>query len=226
MRRLLRRTLRKVGQRLVGLADGPPPPQELRVRPWRAADGDRTLRLDYDLDAGSTVLDLGGYQGQWASDIFARYGCTIHVFEPVPAYAAAIRRRFARNPRIHVHECGLAAAAGRATIHLHDDATSTFAKDGAAVDIRFERAADFLAARSIDRVHLLKVNIEGGEYDLLDHLLDSGLIDRVDDLQVQFHDFVPAAEARMRAIQERLAQSHATTYSFPFVWENWRRQAA
>jgi hypothetical protein len=40
--------------------------------------------LEYDLNADSVCIDIGGYEGQWASDIFGRYGCTIHVFEPVP----------------------------------------------------------------------------------------------------------------------------------------------
>jgi hypothetical protein len=42
---------------------------------------------------------------------------------------------------------------------------------------------------------------------------------------VQFHDFVPNAEPRMRQIQQALAETHELTYAYPFVWENWRRKA-
>jgi hypothetical protein len=42
------------------------------------------MRLEFDPSPDGVVLDVRGYEGQWASDIFARYGCRIHVFEPVP----------------------------------------------------------------------------------------------------------------------------------------------
>jgi hypothetical protein len=70
----------------------------------------------------------------------------------------------------------------------------------------------------------MKVNIEGGEYDLLDHLIESGLIQRVRWLQVQFHDFVPNAAERMRAIQDRLRATHEPEWQHEFVWESWRRK--
>src|SRR5689334_20464611 len=62
------------------------------LREWRRIDGDHTLRLDYDLGPESTVLDVGGYEGQFASDIVAMYGCRVEVFEPVPAFAQRIEQ--------------------------------------------------------------------------------------------------------------------------------------
>ena len=72
----------------------------------------------------------------------------------------------------------------------------------------------------------MKVNIEGGEYELLEHLLDRALIGRIEHLQVQFHDFVPDAERRMKALQARLPLTHALEWQYEFVWESWRRRAA
>src|SRR5690242_15007232 len=83
------------------------PLNEQRVNPWLAVQGDRTLRLNYELTDKDTVFDLGGYEGQWASDIFAMYGCSIHIFEPVPQFAEGISKRFARNRRVFVHRFGL-----------------------------------------------------------------------------------------------------------------------
>lgn len=91
-------------------------PMERRTVPWFAANGDQTLRLDYNLDESSVVFDLGGYEGQWASEIFARYCCSIHVFEPVAAFAGNIERRFAKNKHITVHRFGLAEA--RKTVQI------------------------------------------------------------------------------------------------------------
>ena len=36
-------------------------------------DDAEKLRLDYNLNENSVVFDLGGYEVQWASDIFSKY---------------------------------------------------------------------------------------------------------------------------------------------------------
>lgn len=219
---------RRVVERLVRLLQAFgrrffPVEREVRAGPWRAVDGDRTLRMDYDLGPDSIVLDLGGYRGQFTSDIFARYLCTIHVFEPVPSFAAEIEARFERNPKVFVHAIALGAQDGELLLGADEDATSEF-HGSAAVRTQVRRAADVLDELGIREVDLMEVNIEGGEYDLLDHLLDVDFMRHVRDLQIQFHDFVPNAQSRMERIQERLRETHELTYQYPFVWENWRRR--
>src|SRR5689334_20963835 len=97
---------------------------------WSQNDGERTHRLDYDLDERSLVLDVGGYQGQWASDIYAMYQPTIHIFEPVKAFADDLRNRFARNPKITVHALGLAPSAGTADLYLDANQSSMYLNAG------------------------------------------------------------------------------------------------
>jgi FkbM family methyltransferase len=190
------------------------------LRAWRLAEGDRTLRLDYDLGPESVVLDVGGFEGQWASDIVAMYGCRVYVFEPHPDYANRIERRFARQPLVTVHKAGLAAEAGTALLSEAGDASSHVRNSGGTpIDLLgVENVFDGLI-----RVDLMKLNIEGAEYDLLDRMIDTGLIARITDLQVQFHDVIPNAEARLQKIREGLSATHRPTYSYRFVWENWRR---
>ena len=99
----------------------PPPPtqRELAIERWVRDAGDKTLRLYYDLGPESTVVDLGGYEGQWASDIYAMYRCRIFVFEPVTAYAEALSCRFAHNDAIRVFPYGLASSTGDSEITVN-----------------------------------------------------------------------------------------------------------
>jgi FkbM family methyltransferase len=191
------------------------------VKRWYADGGDDRFRFDYDLDRDSLVLDLGGFEGQWASDVYARFRCRVIVFEPVPAFAARIADRFRRNDDIEVHACGLGATTRKETIHLHGAGTSTYRRDAATVEARIVDVAAWFAEHEIASVKLMKVNIEGGEFELLERLLETGLAPRIEDLQVQFHYVSPQSPARMRAIQRKLAATHAPTYQYPFVWENW-----
>lgn len=206
-------------------------PKRKRNMLWRKEHGDEDLRLKYDLDENSLVIDLGGYKGQWASDIFAMYRCRIHIFEAVPKFAARIAERFRKNARITVHANGLAGKTERMKIKVAADGSSVFSTkefkaDEGDEEISLIRAADFFEQNALKKVDLMKINIEGGEYDLLEHLLDTGLIRQIVDVQIQFHDFVPNAEERMQAIQKRLEQTHRTTFQYPFVWENWHLKDA
>lgn len=196
--------------------------QAKRCAPWFRDNGDKTLRLEYDLSDSSIVFDLGGYEGQWSSDIFSMYGCSIYIFEPVEIFANSIKKRFARNKKIYVFQYGLSDVSKSEKISVDADSSSIFKDNSLGEEIHLVRAIDFIRENNISQIDLMKINIEGGEYDLLEHLLDSGFIEIINNIQVQFHDFFPDAEERMIAIQQRLEKTHSLTYQYPFVWENWR----
>jgi FkbM family methyltransferase len=196
--------------------------QSKRVKPWFEANGDRTLRLDYNLNQESIVFDLGGYEGQWASDIFSRYVSIIYVFEPFLPYAQHIQDRFNRNHKIKVLAFGLGKKNEKLFLYENKDASSSFASKGKQHEIEIRNASDFIDKENIKFINLMKINIEGGEYALLEDLIDSGKVNTIENIQVQFHDFVPDARSRMKQIQEKLSLTHELTYHFEFVWENWK----
>lgn len=194
-----------------------------RIADWYTQDKNSRFRTNYpELTAQSIVLDLGGYEGQWASDIYAEHLCKIHVFEPLPDYAAAIERRFRNNESVEVYAYGLGARDEQLEFAVAEDATSVFGEGTNKVAVDIKNIDTFLAEQNIATIDLMKINIEGGEYELLEHLLEQGLARRIKNLQIQFHNFVPNAEVRMKDIQSRLAETHETTYLYPFFWENWR----
>ena len=43
-------------------------------------DNAKDLNFLFELDKNSIVLDLGGYKGDWANEIYRRYGCNIFIF--------------------------------------------------------------------------------------------------------------------------------------------------
>jgi FkbM family methyltransferase len=194
------------------------------ARRWVEARGDQTLRFEYDLDERSVVFDAGGYLGDWAAEISARYCSTLHVFEPVNEFAGAIRRRFARNPRVHVHQLGLAGRTEAGSVGLAADASSIYASGPNTEAIQLVGVLDFIEQNAIERIDLLKLNIEGAEYDVLEKLLEGWDVRRVHDLQIQFHQG-PGSDARRDRIRSELARTHELTYDFRYIWENWRLRA-
>jgi FkbM family methyltransferase len=219
-----RSTLTKVGRRAVKVVRNRlRTPREHLVDQWHAESGDITRRLDFPLDRESVVVDGGGYQGQYASDIYATFRCRVHVYEPVRAFADFTRRRFASNPDIVVHDVGLAANTRTERIALEDDASSVLAGAAARTEeIRLAAVTDELSR--IGHVTLLKLNIEGLEYEVLESLLDAGRLTHIEHLLVQFHDFVPDAADRRERIRTGLSATHELRWDFPFVWEAWQRR--
>ena len=192
------------------------------LKDWYYANEKIDLRLHYSLTEESVVFDLGGYEGQWAQDIWDRFRCTIHVFEPVSIYAQQIQRRFSGNSKIHVYEFGLAGKDSLETIYVDEESSSAFGKKGTRQEMKLTDVSEFVAAQQLTKIDLLKINIEGGEYELLEKIIDSKLISNVQNIQVQFHDFIDGAITKRAAIQQNLKKTHTMTYCYPFVWENWQ----
>lgn len=194
------------------------------IRAWFATQGDQTLRLQFpELDANSTVLDLGGYKGDWTAEISQRYGSNVYVFEPIKGYHDNICARFAAQPKVKPCQFGLGAQDATLEMGHSADGTGAFMKATTVSEsVRLVEAAKFLRDNSIERIDLLKINIEGGEYELLEHLIATGDIRKVRRLQVQFHDFVPDAIARRARIVEQLRASHQQSWCYYFVWEEWQ----
>lgn len=184
-------------------------------------DGE-SLRYKYDLNENSIVFDLGGYKGQWASDIYAMYNCQIIVIEPQPVFFERIQERFQKNSKIRVYPFALGKSNRQEFISYEEDASSSFSGHSNNADVMtIEDVHYFFENNSISKVDLMKINIEGGEYELLNRMIETGLIKRVKNIQIQFHDFVPNAKIEMENIHIKLSITHKLTYQYKFVWENW-----
>ena len=197
-------------------------------RQWYADRGDQTLRLDYDLAPGSLVLDAGGYRGNFAADVFCKFGCRIEVFEPVGPFADGVEDRFAQNPLVTVHRFGLGGESRRDSILVDEGASSAVLTpvgvEAEREEIEIRDVVEVMDSLDRDEIDLLKINIEGGEYELLERLLSTGRASRIHHLQIQFHPRVPDAEPRRRAIQEGLSETHRQMWDYPWIWESWERR--
>lgn len=177
-------------------------------------------RLSYPLGAHSVVLDCGAYQGDFARVAVERWGCHVYAFEPVPSFAAALSL-----PNVSVLGYGIAGANARAPIAVLNDSSSRNKSATAADPIAdFRDVVEVFSELELGNVDLMKVNIEGDEYSLLDRMIDTGLILRVRFLQVQFHG--QGADARgpdghRAAIRAELEKTHRQQWVWEDGWPTW-----
>ena len=92
-------------------------------------------------------------------------------------------------------------------------------KSGEVVKIR--KFSTVFEELNVNKIDLLKVNIEGSEYDLMPHIIEEKLIERINNIQIQFHIFISDAELKRDKINNSLKKTHKRDWCYWFVWENW-----
>jgi FkbM family methyltransferase len=192
---------------------------------WIADNPADEARFRYGLPSGANVLDVGGYVGEFAARFVELCNANVTVFEPVSKFAAQIEERFSGDTRVRVHEAGLSDKDEVVTFGLDADASGAFSSsDGQRVQVTLWDVERFFKQCGTDEWHLAKLNIEGGEYALLNRLIDTGRIASIKYLQVQFHLHVPGARRKYRRLAKRLRRTHKLQWRYPFVWESWIRR--
>jgi hypothetical protein len=139
----------------------------------------------------------------------------------MPDFAERLKHKYSQRPNVTVHPYGLSATDGHRVFHVHDDGTGEFV-GGAPVEVPFRSLSSVLPTLP-ETFNLAAINIEGGEYELLPLLIDSGAMLRIERLVIQFHRLGSDAESRREDIRNALAATHKCLWNYDFVWECWER---
>lgn len=189
----------------------------------------RNILFPAHLTAESVVIDIGAFTGNWAQSVADLYDSTVYSFEPNPRSFERLAQRSLRNPKLHPLPYGLGDRDEEVDFVL-GGVNSTVAFEHLTLDNATPQVRAHLAdvKRIWDefgwgRVDLVKIDVEGAEYDLLDRVIEQGLQHQVRCFLIQFHEWHPAAYARRRKIIRELEKTHRLEWKFDFVWEKWVR---
>lgn len=192
-----------------------------------AVAANRDLLTDVAITEAGVAVDLGAYVGEWSARMAARYDCTIYAFEPSPGLAAKAAERVAAHPKVSVFPYGVGAVDDE--LQLSRDGPGSTLYGGRAefgtVKVRIRDVVTVLDELGLDAIDVLKVNIEGSEYDVLDRLAQAQWLPRIATVSVQFHEWHPDAYRRRRRVREALARTHDQVWSYGWVWELWVARA-
>jgi FkbM family methyltransferase len=141
------------------------------------------------LNSNSTVIDLGMNKGEFTQYIAEHFGCHIlgaeanpHVFQKLPKYERLIAKNVA-----------IAAKDGTSTLNIpkEGDASLYFNENcnSEQIEVEAETFQSFVKTFSLERIDLVKVDIEGAEIDMFD-LTENDILQNVVQFTVEFHDFV------------------------------------
>lgn len=192
---------------------------------WR--DGGSKLIYDLPVETGALIIDAGGYQGDWSAGMISRYGCRSQIFEPVPEFFEHCQTYFINNTLVQVTKAALGGSDRKTTFNLLDNGTSEYRNDNHALS--FESDVIDIAkifADTSTRVACLKLNIEGGEYEVLERMIETNHFSQCDSLLIQFHRQPDGYEARYKSIIAALHNTHTQSWCYEMVWEKWVRNGS
>lgn len=189
---------------------------------WFRDKGDETHRLNYNLNEKSVVFDIGGYEGEWSEKIYNKYKSKIYIFEPVKKYYDLIFNKFKSNTNFNIFNFAISDS-NIETFITNDNASSSLFIEGYNKEkIIIKNINDVINELKINQIDLVKINIEGSEYDLMNSISDDN-IKKINNFQIQFHKIGSNFEIKRNDIRNRLSKTHRLTYDYKFVWENWEK---
>lgn len=194
---------------------------------WGADRGDEIKVIDYPLDENSQVIELGGFHGLWTRRISDKFKCNVLVIEAIPDFYNKMVDEFNyylkdNRHKIKTENFGISTEEKEVTFAVDGDATSSYLNSINKVTVKCFPIEHYLNKHNIEKVDLIQINVEGEEYPLLENWIESGTINKIKFLQVQYHKFGEDYESRRNNIQENLKRlGFNLRYEYPFVWESW-----
>jgi len=225
--RALRRTAGSVRRRLAG-------------KPWQGVQAEQSmLRMGNDyggyfvcpegLDAGSVVYSFGiGEDISFDRAMIERFGVTIHAFDPTPRSIEWVRTQDVKA--LVLHEYGLADYDGAASFTSPENpehiSHTLLPREGATrerVEVEVRRLSTIARELGHERIDVLKMDIEGAEYGVIEDLLASGMPIR--QILMEFHHHLPGVPLLRteRAITElnragyRIFDASDSGHEFSFI---------
>lgn len=182
------------------------------------------------VDSNSVVYSFGvGEDASFDTALIEKYNVTVHAFDPTPKSIEWVKtQRF--SSRFVMHEYGVAAFDGKVSFnppenpdhvsHTLLDRPSTEAR---AISVPVKRLSTIMKELGHSRVDLVKMDIEGAEYDVIEDIRKSDVRPR--QLLVEFHHRFPGvgvrrtreAIDRLRSMGYRLFSVSDTNEEFCFI---------
>ena len=157
----------------------------------------------------SVVYSFGvGEDISFDLSFIATYGTTIHAFDPTPKSLAWLRTQ-TLPLRLIIHDYGIAAFDGEIAFyppendaHVSHTVLDRPATKDRAIHVPVKRLCTIMAELGHSSLDILKMDIEGAEYDVIEDMLSSGIRPR--QVLIEFHHRFPnvgVAETK-KAIQK------------------------
>lgn len=183
------------------------------------------LRYEYStLNENSIVVDLGAFHCDWSIEISRKYNPQIFAFEASKKFFEISKEKIKDYKNINLINNGVGNKFEKLNLKIgcaDGVSTSFFIESENYEEVNLIPASEIFNLCNSNNIDLIKINIEGSEYDVLECLIENNLISKIKNIQVQFHRLGNNYMERFLNIKNELSKTHKLTYECLFIWENW-----
>lgn len=151
----------------------------------------------FDAGCGDVVVDLGANVGE-VSEYFCAKGAKVYAYEPNPHAFDVLSRRLGQKSNVFLHKAAVSNFTGSSKLWLHEnhkDSEVGFSQSGS-LQAEKENVSDdsvevdVLNIKGVldqhESIKILKIDIEGGEYDIMDEVLSQ--CHKIDHVLLETHE--------------------------------------
>lgn len=182
---------------------------------------------------GEHIFVFGAHLGDSTQDWLSRFKTAqLHCFEPVESFAEICSHRFGDTRQVEVFPYSVGPrreirnffSAGDMTTGIDTRITEGYFPGNFGRTLGHFRDIQTELPKWPSEIAVLEVNIEGGEFELLQTFGSAGAIARFRQIFIQFHDVGEATSESIEKAVNLLEKTHVRKFSYPFVWELWIRK--
>lgn len=183
-----------------------------------------------NIDSHSIVYSFGvGEDASFDSALIDRYNLVVHAFDPTPKSIEWVKKQGFPNSFV-MHDCGIAAFDGNVSFnppenpdHVSHTVLSRPSTNSMAITVPVKRLDTIMKELKHSHIDILKMDIEGAEYDVIDDINKSGI--RPKQMLIEFHHRFPGvgvqktrqAIDRIRSMGYHLFAVSDTNEEFCFI---------
>jgi FkbM family methyltransferase len=186
-----------------------------------SAEGGWAISQD-SLGPKSVVYSVGiGEDASFDLSLIRKYGCSVHAFDPTPK-ALEWAARNCQDERFQLLPVALAKYDGSLRLFLPRNpqyVSASLEKTTLTSEQYFDapchRLATLMKRLGHDHLDVLKMDIEGAEYEVIDECVASGVLQNVSQLLIEFHHWIP--QFGVQRTQKALMQLRSCGFQVAWV---------
>ena len=182
------------------------------------------LKYSIKLNRTGLVLDIGSYMGNYTGLVLkSNPQLTYWLYEPISEFSSVCVKKFQDMENIVVFQKAVSADGRRIKMQidgLRSRQKSVNFPEGVTIDsISIQEIFD-----SVSEIQLVKMNIEGMEYECLEQLIRTNSLIKAKYLLIQFHNFEKDSQNRRDLLRKQMARDFENIFTFEWMWELWIRK--
>ena len=157
---------------------------------------DKTFAF-FQVQNPKVIIDCGASYGIVAANYAVRFPqARVVAFEPNPAAYKYGRELLEKNglTRVELHNKAVSDKKGKSTLFVnleHFESASltqnVINESGEKIEIECEDIVEFLRRENVGEIDLIKIDIEGAEFSLMQHISDQGMLSKIKNIFLEIH---------------------------------------